>query len=400
MELNGKTLALEINDEFKSHIKTRWPWLNIQQFHRDEKIRIVHDQVVDHNKINDRPQVAYENFFPCAVLLEATSMEKLIQHVEEHVLVILAGLDPSTPETFKALKFYIGFTDIVYVASDDGDEYERFSTAIGLIRMVGEHPWTTLGHRAIPVQEPEPTEAELVQMQAAVDEMNRYERVERIVDAAKEITKPVRISIQGGESLSDAVNRTYAVLGRVSEIVHRVENGTYMKVSPEGIDYADTLQGAALQLIGFENLELEVSTEPGTRHMIHLMAGDENWTPTSEELQELVELFRDAQVVGGSVISTSNAVKVKDAVQAEIVYVEPGTEVTIERVGVEHTAEFIDLSMEEVQALQGAVKPGGGAVAIGEHLLQRVVSVSVEYGRLFTTDGKPVNNKVIVKYQA
>jgi hypothetical protein len=63
------------------------------------------------------------------------------------------------------------------------------------------------------------------------------------------------------------------------------------------------------------------------RMMLHITAGHDNWTPTAEELEDLMHVFQMATVdPNGSVVVTSNMVKLdadaKKSVHAKIIWLD------------------------------------------------------------------------------
>jgi len=60
------------------------------------------------------------------------------------------------------------------------------------------------------------------------------------------------------------------------------------------------------------------------RRILHLIAGNESWIPTDEELEAIINQFRDCTFGGdGTILVTRNAVEIHPSVQAKIGFVDP-----------------------------------------------------------------------------
>lgn len=65
------------------------------------------------------------------------------------------------------------------------------------------------------------------------------------------------------------------------------------------------------------------------RRILHIIAGDDTWTPTTEELRELCNVFMESYVdPNGSVVVTRKGVRMPGAVRAEILWIEDNANVT------------------------------------------------------------------------
>lgn len=60
------------------------------------------------------------------------------------------------------------------------------------------------------------------------------------------------------------------------------------------------------------------------RRIYHIVAGDDNWTPTTDELQSLVQIFQEANLEnrGDTIISTSSMVHIGSPIRVDVLDLE------------------------------------------------------------------------------
>lgn len=65
------------------------------------------------------------------------------------------------------------------------------------------------------------------------------------------------------------------------------------------------------------------------RRILHIVAGDENWTPTADELRQIVDCFLSAKLTGKdetTVVATRNNIMAKGSIKARILWIDSKTE--------------------------------------------------------------------------